>query len=97
MTEFVSYILETNVEKKALNLLATLRNLSKKYTNSEMEEATQTLLKVSTNPTTSVFKSILERNKKRNKNKKDSTDNSPINDESYGFVRGAKYFGGDDL
>lgn len=97
MTELISYILATNVEKKALNILASLRNLSKKYTNKEMETAAKTLLKLSTNPTVSVLKSILERNKKCDKNKNNITDNAPINDENYGFTRGAKYFGGDDL
>lgn len=97
MTELVSYILATNVEKKALNILASLRNLSKKYTNKEMETAAKTLLKLSTNPTVSVLKSILERNKKCDKNKNNITDNAPINDENYGFTRDAKYFGGDDL
>ena len=62
--EFVSYILETNVEKKALNILSTLRNLSTKHTNEELEKATQTLLEISTNPTISVLKGILDRREK---------------------------------
>lgn len=96
MAEFVSYILEINVEKKALNILASLRNLSRKYTNNDMEKATQTLLEVSTNPTISVLKSILERNKNRDKKQKENTDSYHVNDDDHGFIRGAKYFGGDE-
>jgi len=55
MTQFVSYILEKNVEKKALNTLSTLRNLSIKYTKIEMEKATETLLEISTNPQRFLF------------------------------------------
>lgn len=47
MTKLVSHILKTNVEKKALNILGTLRNLSTKHSKDELEEATQTLLDIS--------------------------------------------------
>lgn len=96
MAQFVSRILETNVEKKALNILGTLRNLSTKYTKSELEKATKKLLEISTNPTVSVLKGILERSKKRKQNQKTDTNNHQINDSDYGFIRGAKYFGGDE-
>jgi transposase len=91
MTKFVSHILEMNVEKKALNILSTLRNLSTKYTKKEIENAAETLLEISTNPTVSVLKGVLERNKKR-KQKTDTTCHQ-TKDNDYGFVRGAKYFG----
>lgn len=95
LTQFVSYILKNNIEKKALNILSTLRNLSTKYSKNEFEQATQTLLEISTNPTVSVLKSILERKKKQLKNKKKDIDNFQTHDEDYGFVRGAKYLGRD--
>lgn len=85
MTQFVSYILEMNVEKKALNILSTL-----------LEQATKTLLEISSNPTVSVLKSILNRKKKHRKNKNESMDNHQTQYEDYGFVRGAKYFGRDN-
>lgn len=91
MTRFVSFILEANPEKKALNILATLRNTAKKYTNQDMEKATETLLHISSNPTISVLKSILERNK--GKGNKKSSLSSKKDDNDYGFVRGATYFG----
>ncbi|MEK4246603.1 IS21 family transposase [Psychrobacillus sp. FSL K6-2684] len=93
--QFVSSILEMNVEKKSLSILSTLRNLATRYTNSEMEKAAETLLEISTNPTVSVLKSILERNKKRKQNQKTDSKNH-TNADDYGFVRGASYFGRDD-
>jgi transposase len=96
MTQFVSYILEMNVEKKALNILSTLRNLAKKYTNQEIEKATETLLEISTNPTVSVLKSVLERNKKKKQNLKTEINRQNTTSNDYGFVRGAKYFGRDN-
>lgn len=95
MTQFVSYILKNNIEKKALNILSTLRNLSTKHAKDELEQATQTLLEISTNPTVSVLKSILDRRKKQQKNKKKDTHNTQTRNDDYGFVRGAKYFGRD--
>ncbi|WP_130859140.1 IS21 family transposase [Gracilibacillus phocaeensis] len=93
MTQFVSYILEMNVEKKALTILSSLRNLSTKYTQKELEKATQTLLEIATNPTVSVLKGILKRKKKKTQNRKIDIDNHQTNNDNYGFVRGAEYFG----
>ncbi|WP_404284511.1 Mu transposase domain-containing protein [Exiguobacterium aurantiacum] len=36
MEKFVTYILENNVEKKALGFLAVIRNLNKKHSNDQM-------------------------------------------------------------
>lgn len=92
MVQLVSYILEMNVEKKALNILSTLRNLSTKYSKEELEKSTQILLEISTNPTVSVLKGVLERSKKRKQKTDTNSDRTNIDD--YGFVRGAKYFRG---
>ena len=94
MVQFVSYILEMNAEKKALSMLSTLRNLSTKHTNKELEKATHTLLEISTNPTISVLKGVLDRGKKRKQ--KSSIDNHKDNANNHGFIRGAEYFGGDN-
>lgn len=93
MVQFVSHILDTNVEKKALNILSTLRNLSTKYSSEELEKATQILLEISTNPTISVLKGVLDRNKRRKQYKKAEINNDTLSSEGYGFIRGAKYFG----
>ncbi len=92
MVQFVSYILEMNAEKKALSMLSTLRNLSTKYTNKELEKATYTLLEISTNPTISVLKGVLDRSKKRKQ--KLNIDNHQNNTNDHGFIRGAEYFEG---
>ncbi|MGP7817393.1 hypothetical protein [Niallia sp. 01092] len=84
------------MEKKALNILSTLRNLSTKYTKKEIEKATETLLEISTNPTISVLKSVLERNKKRKQTQKMDRNSHGSNSDDFGFVRGAKYFGRDN-
>ena len=87
----VTYILKHNPEKKALTILSSLRNVSTKHTKDELETATQTLLEISTNPTIPVLKGILDR-----RNKRKSKDNeSIIHHENHGFIRGAKYFGGE--
>ncbi|MFD1037195.1 hypothetical protein ACFQ3N_01975 [Virgibacillus byunsanensis] len=81
-----------NVEKKALNILSSLRNLSTKHSKKELEKATQILLEISTNPTVSVLKGVLDRSKKRKQKTDKNSDQT--NNEEYGFLRGAKYFGG---
>lgn len=69
--------------------------MSTKHAKDDLEQATQTLLDISTNPTVSVLKSILERKKHQQNNKKKDRDNLQTHKEDYGFVRGAKYLGRD--
>lgn len=47
----------------------SLRSLEKRYSKEEMDLAAQNLLLASSNPTVSVFKTILARNKKRERTK----------------------------
>lgn len=91
MVQFVSYILDNNPEKKALKMLSTLSNYSTKYSKENLEVATQTLLSISTYPTVSVLKSILDRNRK--KQSKIRQEAEEINYSDHGFTRGAAYFG----
>ena len=95
MEKFVTYILENNVEKKALGFLAVIRNLNKKHSNDQMEAAAKSLLKVASQPTISVYKSILDRQKKKAARASVVTERSNRSKEDHGFTRGAKYFGGD--
>ena len=89
MERMVEHILNTNAEKKALNILSVLRSAASKRTAAELEEAAGTLLAISSNPTVAVFKSILERQKKKQTDK-ERIQEAPA--EDYGFVRGADYF-----
>src|SRR5699024_811194 len=94
MIKFVAYLLKENPEKKALSILSTLRNLSTKHTKEELEKATHRLLEISTNPTISVLKGVLNREKKRQR--KPATNHYKNNTDNHGFSRGAAYFGGNE-
>lgn len=94
MEEFVEVLLKNGSEKKALNQLMSLRSLEKRYSKEEMDLAAQNLLLASSNPTVSVFKTILARNKKRERAKDNGSLTKLTTSENYGFVRGANYFGG---
>ncbi|WP_028274848.1 IS21 family transposase [Atopococcus tabaci] len=94
MKQLVGLFLEKSSEKKALNQLMSLRSLARKHSKEELELAAQNLLVASSNPTVSVFKSILARNKKRQKAQENGTLTTAKTNEEYGFVRGAHYFGG---
>jgi len=94
MEEFVNVLLKNGSEKKALNQLMGLRSLEKRYSKEDMDLAAQNLLLASSNPTVSVFKTILGRNKKREKAKNKGTLTEYKTSENFGFVRGANYFGG---
>lgn len=94
MEEFVDVLLTNGSEKKALNQLMSLRSLDKRHSKEELNLAAQNLLLASSNPTVNVFKTILSRNKKRERAKDDGSLTKLTTGENYGFVRGADYFGG---
>jgi hypothetical protein len=91
MKKFVHLILEEHAEKKALSILSSLRNTAEKHEKETLETTAETLLTISSNPTVSVFKSILDRKTKRIPTES-SSDKSRKMTENYGFVRGASYF-----
>lgn len=93
--KYVMYILENNVEKKALNILSTLQNIARKFTVEELEQAITTLLEISTTPSNTVLKGILERKKKSLKAQESVAKTQLASTESHGFTRGAAYFGRD--
>ncbi len=92
--KFVGYILNNNVEKKALTVLSSVKNLTKYYPDELIEAGCETLMSISKAPTLSVLKTILKRMKESNKSKENETLNETKTDSNYGFARGAKYFGG---
>ena len=57
-SSFVEYILDNNVEKKALSILSSFKNLSKYYTDDMIEEGCQILLEISQAPSLSVLKNL---------------------------------------
>ena len=62
MGAFAEALLKNGSEKRALNQLMSLRSIGKKYSKEELDLAAQNLLLASSNPTVSMFKTILERN-----------------------------------
>lgn len=91
--KYVAYILENHVEKKALQILNTLQNLTKKYAAEELEQAITTLLEISSSPSNTVLKGILKRAKQASKAKNGPTKTATVSTENHGFTRGAAYFG----
>lgn len=88
------YSLNNNVEKKALSILLSLKNLTKHYSDDLLNKGCQTLMEISEVPSLTVLKSILKRMVEKEKAKKANTKVMDSSDSDYGFVRGAKYFGG---
>lgn len=71
-----------------------LKSLTKYYSDELINEACQTLMEVSQVPNLTVLKSILKRMKDKEKSMKEGTRTLDSTGSDYGFVRGAKYFGG---
>ncbi|QXN87200.1 transposase [Tetragenococcus halophilus] len=94
MLEFIETLLNRSPEKKALHQIISLRNLSRNHSNEALELAAQNILLASSRPTVTVYKTILNRNKKREKIKEQGKLTETQTNQSYGFVRGADYFGG---
>jgi|LFRM01.1.fsa_nt_gb transposase len=92
--KFVGYILDNQVEKKALTVLLSFKNLTKYYSDELIEKSCETLMTISQAPTLSVLKTILKRMKDSQSSKESGTLNDTKTDNDYGFVRGSKYFGG---
>lgn len=89
---YVEHILAKHVEKKALKLLATLKNMASKETDERLELACHTLMSVAKEPSNTLLKSLLARHRQQSAPLNDRTDSRT--DQSFGFARGASYFGG---
>lgn len=92
--KFARYILDNQVEKKALTILLSFKNLTKYYSDELIEKSCEILMTISQAPTLSVLKTILKRMKDSQSSKENGTLNDSKTDNDYGFVRGSKYFGG---
>ncbi len=91
--QFVQIILETNIEKQALTMLMSFKQLAKQVGIQELEAACQLVLSISSKPTVALVKTVV--NRKKNAQKKQAVDHEkPEND--FGFSRGSTYFGGND-
>ena len=94
INDFVDYILNNHAEKKALDILLSFKNLTKHYSDDFIEKGCQTLMTISQAPSLSVLKSILKRMREKEKLQETGVLNDNFTSSDYGFVRGARYFGG---
>ena len=89
----VNKILNQQVEKRALKILSGIQNLEKKYSVQLIEETSEIIMSITTQPTLATFKTIIKRQhdyKKENNLSKLNTATKTNND--YGFSRGADYW-----
>ena len=91
--KLVNKILDQQVEKRALKILSGIQNLEKKYSAQLIEETSEIIMSITTQPTLATFKTIIKRQhdyKKENNLSKLNTATKTNND--YGFSRGADYW-----
>lgn len=94
MGALVDHLLQNTSEKQALVQLASLNGTERKYAKAALEKAAETLMQTATNPTVSVFKTILARQSTPTKSDQATSERS--SKAEHGFIRGASYFGGKD-
>ena len=91
--ELVLKILDQQVEKRALKILSGIQNLEKKYNAKLIEETSEIIMSITTQPTLATFKTIIKR--QGDFKKKDSLSKTTIatkTNQDYGFSRGADYW-----
>ncbi|MFC4736276.1 IS21 family transposase [Bacillus daqingensis] len=93
MTKLVTCILDQHPEKKALTMLSALRQEASKESIVVQEEVAALLEQISTRPTVTVFKTLLDRKRKQRNATPSRRSSTKVNE--HGFVRGAAYFGKD--
>lgn len=96
MLELVEFFLIKSPEKRALNQIMSLKSLARKNSPQDLEKTANSLLLASSNPTVSLFKTILSRKKKQGKPVAKNKGTSLENRENYNFIRGKDYFKGED-
>ncbi len=90
----VKYILDTaQVEKQALQSIFSLKKSERKYTKYEIERACKMVITMTQRPTVKSIQTILKNNKKTDAEQA-LKKNTKKDDNSYGFTRGASYYGG---
>lgn len=94
MEKLCTVIIENNVEKRALNVLAGIQRLEKQYSLNALETSAEILMGVTMHPTLTGLKQVLTRQKKRQMTESSKTSAQRNTDKNFGFVRGANYFGG---
>ena len=92
----IHYILDTyQTEKLALQSIFSLKKSDRRYTKYEIERACKMVVSVTKRPTVKSIQTVLKNNKK-NDAEKELKHNKEVSENSYGFTRGASYYGGVD-
>ncbi|WP_338488288.1 hypothetical protein [Ruoffia tabacinasalis] len=86
-------ILDQQVEKRALKILAGIQNLEKKYSNQLIEETSEIIMSITNQPTLATFKTIIKRQADYKEKENLSNVNPALKtNEDYGFTRGPDYW-----
>jgi transposase len=92
----VKYVLDSyQSEKQALQSIFSLKKLEHRYSKYEIERACKALLTMTKRPTVKSIQTLLKNNKKKDA-EQELEQNIEMNDTSFGFTRGASYYGGKD-
>ncbi|HZK27282.1 MAG TPA: IS21 family transposase, partial [Thermoclostridium sp.] len=92
----IQYILDTNqTEKLALQSIFSLKKSERHYTKYEIERACKMVISATKRPTVKSVQTLLKNNKK-NDAEKALKHQKEVSENSYGFTRGASYYGGGD-
>lgn len=91
--DMVVKILDQQVEKRALKILAGIQNLEKKYSTQLIEETSEIIMSITNQPTLATFKTIIKRQADYKKKENLSNVNPALKtNEDYGFTRGPDYW-----
>ena len=91
--DMVVKILDQQVEKRALKILAGIQNLEKKYSTQLIEETSEIIMSITNQPTLATFKTIIKRQADYKKKENLSNVNPALRtNEDYGFTRGPDYW-----
>lgn len=90
----VQYILDTSqTEKLAVQSIFSLKKSERRYSKYEIERACKMIISMTKRPTVKGIQTILKNNKK-NDAEQELKRKTEVNKNSYGFTRGAAYYGG---
>lgn len=93
--QIVILITQQHVEKQALRILSGIRKLGDKYGSQLVEESSEILLSITSQPSLASFKTTIKRQYQQRKQVTEDSYSVQSADKQFGFIRGADYFGGD--
>lgn len=93
--QIVILITQQHVEKQALRILSGIRKLGDKYGSQLVEESSEILLSITSQPSLASFKTTIKRQYQQRKQVTEDSYSVQSTDKQFGFIRGADYFGGD--